>query len=278
MSNKETLKKYAGALIKGSIVSVPLVGSLAVELLNVTIPNQRQERIEKLLNIVASRVFDINLEDLEEKFHSSAFIDIFEDVLFQSVRATSNERLEYLASVIEHGIKDKELDYLQTKRLLSILAEMNDVEVIILQSYELRHKIDNNFKKKHQTIFACEYIADSEKSPEIRERNAMLKNYKNNLISLGLIGPPRMTVKSHNESELYTTPLGYMLLKIISVTDSKEGIGNPINPLDAINSAYYALEQKEREIRKELEQEANKAKAILESEVNNLVRRVRRNF
>ena len=104
MSNQETVKKYAGALARGSIGSVPLVGSLAVELLNVIIPNQRQERIEKLLTMLSSKVFDIAPEQLEEKFNSPDFVDIFEDILFQSVRATSSERLDYLASVVDYGL------------------------------------------------------------------------------------------------------------------------------------------------------------------------------
>lgn len=138
MNNQETIKKYAGAIIKGGVASVPLVGSLAVELLNVTIPNQRQERVEKLLNILSSKVFDIDSKQLQERFNSSDFIDIFEDVLFQSVKATSSERLEYLASILEKSLTDEEIKHLQTKRLLSILGEINDVEVIVLQSYEFK--------------------------------------------------------------------------------------------------------------------------------------------
>lgn len=40
---------------------IPIIGSLTVELLNVAIPNQRQERIEKLLNLMASKVFALTL-------------------------------------------------------------------------------------------------------------------------------------------------------------------------------------------------------------------------
>ena len=153
MNKKETLKKYTGALIKGGIASLPVVGPLAIELVNVTIPNQRQERIEKLLNILSSKVFDIAPEKLEENFNSSDFIDIFEDILVQSVRATSNERLGYLASVLEYGIRQEKIEHLQIKRILEILNEINDVEVILLQSYEKKIKVMQKSLDKNIQVY-----------------------------------------------------------------------------------------------------------------------------
>lgn len=278
MNNQETLKKYAGAIVKGGIASVPFVGSLAVELLNVTIPNQRQERIEKLLNILSSKVFDIAPEQLEEKFNSPDFVDIFEDILFQSVRATSSERLEYLASVVEYGLRQEEIEHLQIKRLLEILKEINDVEVILLQSYEKKNKNNQDFKQRHSNIF------DSSKlEPDKRqEHKVMLENYNSHLINLGLIGKSLFVDsfqrKSNiSESDLWITKLGVMLLEKIGIKqDEEELTGKPINPMNAINSAYKKLEQKEKEIRQELEKEAEKAKRIIESEVHKFNREIRR--
>ena len=54
-SLKKQTPKYAGATSRGLIGLIPLVGPLTVELLNVTIPNQRQGRIEKLVNILSQK-------------------------------------------------------------------------------------------------------------------------------------------------------------------------------------------------------------------------------
>ncbi|MFM7573952.1 MAG: hypothetical protein ACKO4S_12585, partial [Snowella sp.] len=102
-NQQEKIQRYTGAIAKGLIGQVPVIGSLTVELLNVTIPNQRQERIERLLNILSQKIFNISEEELQEKFNSIDFIDIFEDVLRQSIRATSDIRLQYLASVLKNG-------------------------------------------------------------------------------------------------------------------------------------------------------------------------------
>jgi hypothetical protein len=269
MNNQETIKKYAGAIIKGGVASVPLVGSLAVELLNVTIPNQRQERIEKLLNILSSKVFDIDLKQLQERFNSSDFIDIFEDILFQSVRATSGERLEYLASVVEYGLRQEEIDHLQIKRLLEILKEINDVEVILLQSYESRNRYNQDFEEKHSSIFNLFNLEPD----KVQEHKVMLGNYNSHLINLGLIGKSLSFDSSSrnrqiSEYDLCITKLGTMLLKKIGIEQDENGLtGEPINPMDAINSALTKLEQKEKEIKRELEEEAKKAKRVIEAEI-----------
>lgn len=280
MNNQETLKKYAGAFIKGGIASVPLVGSFAVELLNVTIPNQRQERIEKLLTILSSKVFDIEPKQLEEKFNSSDFIDIFEDILFQSVRATSSERLEYLASVVEYGLRREEIDYLQIKRLLEILKEINDVEVILLQSYKKKNRYNRDFEKNHSNIFDLSQLEPDRGL----EHKVMLENYNSNLINLGLVGKSRIVDNfsckhSISESALWITKLGVMLLEKIGIKqDEEELTGEPINPINAINSAYKKLEQREKEIGREIDLKTNKAKKILESEISKFERKIRRGY
>lgn len=271
MDNKETLKKYAGAIARGSIGATPLVGPLAVELLNVTIPNQRQERIEKLLNVLSSKVFDIDSEQLKERFNSTDFVDIFEDVLFQSVRATSSERLEYLASILEKSLTEEEIKHLQTKRLLSILGEINDAEIIILQSYELEKQRDGgSFKERHKNIFKYEFVTRKSSQDE-RKQNTMLQNYKDHLVNLGLVG---LSHPSSN-STLYLTPLGGMLLEKIGLEEEPTAIGEPISSLSGINAA----EAKYQELKKEVDKNKPPKDTFRKSEaqeVQDLIEKIKR--
>jgi hypothetical protein len=124
MDTDKSIKKISGALAKGVISQIPIVGPLTVELLNVTIPNQRQERIEKLLNLLSSKVFDISPEELEQRYQSTDFIDLYEDVFHQSLRATTQERIEYLASILSYGVKNPDFDLSQTKRVLDTFAKV----------------------------------------------------------------------------------------------------------------------------------------------------------
>jgi hypothetical protein len=237
-NQQEKIQKYTGAIARGLIGQVPVIGSLTVELLNVTIPNQRQERIERLLNILSQKIFNISEQELKNKFHSTDFIDIFEDVLRQSVRATSDIRLKYLASVLKNGIDSEKLDHLQKKRLLEILERINDIEIILLRSYSLR---DNTFAyqdfiNNHCDIFNLKEEQRHHQSPEAndKDKQIFISHYKDSLISLGLVG-----VDQNNE--LLPTRLGVNLLKLIGFDqlelddqDSEKNtrVAEPINALD----------------------------------------------
>ena len=243
MTAKDNFNKYGLAALKGGIGVIP-GGSLVVELLNVTIPDRRLERIEKILIILASREIDMDSEEIKQKFHSPEFADIFEDVIHQTVRAISNERLEYLASILEKSLTEEQIKHLQTKRLLSILGEINDVEVIVLQSYELKKQRGRNFKEIHKNIFESELITRKSSEDE-KEQNAMLQNYRNHLVNLGLVG----LTNSSDSSTLWLTMLGAMLLKQIGLEEEPTAIGKPISSLSGISAA----ETRHKELKKEID-------------------------
>jgi hypothetical protein len=189
-NNKEKIEEYGLAISKGLIGLIPGIGPLTVELLNVTIPSKKIERVEKLLKILQSKVSEIEEETLKRKFNEDNFTVLYEDILHQAVRATSDERLEYLAALLEKGIRDETLDYIQTNRLLEIFSKVNDEEVIILQSYALKPENIGKFKQKHNNIFYVEELVLNRKelSEDDRKKLVMLNHYKDNLIVLGLRG------------------------------------------------------------------------------------------
>jgi len=272
MTGKENLKKYSVAALKGLVgVYVPF-GSLVVELFNVTIPEQRLERVEKLVKLLASKEFDMTSEELEEKFNSPEFVDIFEDAIHQAVRALSDERLEYLASVLEKSLTDEQIDHLQTKRLLSILEKINDVEVILLQHFqwntchyigtsinvrkEEEYKIfiekRQSFEDKHKQItdYLSSYVSRNATEEQIN-KFAMFRNYKDNLISLGLIG------KEIDSSSLglRITRIGGVLLNLINLgNDYYKSYSTPINLFEAIK---ISKEQTSTDILEGLKQALN---------------------
>ncbi len=267
---KDNLNKYSLAALKGGIGAIP-GGSLVVELLNVTIPDRRLERIEKLLMILASRELDMDSEEIKQKFYSPEFAGIFEDVIHQTVRAISDERLEYLASVVEYGLRQEEIDHSQIKRLLEILQEINDTEVVLLQAYQESNRRNQDFRQKHSKLFDTSDLSEE----KLFEHKTMLKNYNFHLINLGLIGKDRFFGSFSTfdrdlpDSNLLITNLGLMLLEKIGIKLEKHShTGSPITAIDAIDSALNQLEQKDKKIRKELEEERKKAEKDIEQAVN----------
>ncbi|MEL6931333.1 MAG: hypothetical protein AAFO95_22325, partial [Cyanobacteria bacterium J06600_6] len=170
------------------------------------------------------------------------------------------------------------IKHLQTKRLLSILGEINDIEIIILQSYGLdrqRNRDDRGrFKETHKSIFQYEYVT-SKSSQDEREQNAMLQNYKDHLVNIGLVG---LSHPSSN-STLYLTPLGGMLLKKIGIEEELVTIGKPVSSLSGINAAETKYQELKKEVDKNKPPKVNdrSSRKTETQEVRELMRKVQRN-
>lgn len=175
-SNKTDLSVSA---LKGLSGMIPIVGSLAAEVIGTLIPNQRMERINEYLHILGEKVANIEASVLENKFHEAGFIDLFEDSLFQAARALTQERKENIASLVKNSITDEKAEYLRYKYLLSLLSELNDVEILLLQSY-VRHN-DQEFHSKHEDVLWKPLISDNWDEKIVHE------NYKEHLVRLGLL-------------------------------------------------------------------------------------------
>ena len=167
-------------------------------------------------------------------------------ILFhQAVRGLSDERLEYLASILEKSLTDKQIKHFKIKRLLSILKEINDIEIILLKYFDWQSCICftmrppdtfleeyTPFREKHNSTIkylngnrrgCCDPVPDEDDI----EQYALHENYKNNLVNLGLIG-----YRTHSSSSNpRITKLGDMLLKIIGFENKFErDFGEPVNP------------------------------------------------
>jgi len=124
-------------LSKGVLGAIPFVGPLAAEIIGATIPNQRIDRIESFLKIFESKLHEIDKNSIEEKITSPEHVDLLEDSFIQATRALSEERKDFIASLMKNSLTDENLEYIEYKRLLSTLGELNDFEIIILKSYSL---------------------------------------------------------------------------------------------------------------------------------------------
>ena len=119
---------------KGLLGAIPFVGPLAAEIVGAVIPNQRIDRIESLLRFLESKIPEEDRRKVKEKIISPESVDLIEDGFVQASRALSEERKEYIASLLKNSLTDDELKHIEYKRLMFILGELNDLEVLILKS------------------------------------------------------------------------------------------------------------------------------------------------
>jgi hypothetical protein len=144
---------YTVAIAKGVLGTIPYIGSLLEEIAGTFIPNQRLDRITDFVKKLCEKIAAVSMaqEELRKRLTSPESIDLFEDSAWQAVRALSDERRDYIASLLKNSLTADQLEYISYKQLLSILGELNDIEILILKSYSfLSLAKRGEFLEKHK--------------------------------------------------------------------------------------------------------------------------------
>jgi hypothetical protein len=220
-------------LTKGIVGAIPFVGALAAEVIGTIIPNQRLERIERLLTLLDAKLNELPRPHIEARFREPEFVDLLEDGMQQASRALDSERIAYIAALLKNSLADEELKRLQDKRLLAILGELNEVELLLLTSYIMKNQHDVTFQERHKSALRVPpafFGAD----PEALDQAALHEEYRNHLTRLGLL---RQRYKRPKRGELpefddrtgmvkatgrELTALGRLLLRRIDVLAAGE--------------------------------------------------------
>lgn len=173
---------------KGLLGAIPFVGPLAAEIVGAVIPNQRIDRIESLLKLLESKIPEEDRLKVKERFISSDSVDLIEDGFIQASRALSENRKEYIASLLKNSLTDNDLKHIEYKRLLSILGELNDLEVLILKSKTV-HRMDpkhSEFWEAHEDALTSPRAYMGSTQEEI-DKYTIYQTHKSHLVNLGLL-------------------------------------------------------------------------------------------
>lgn len=175
---------------KGLLGAIPFVGPLAAEIVGAVIPNQRIDRIESLLKLLESKIPKEDRAKVVQNIYSPESIDLIEDGFIQASRSLSEDRKEYIASLLKNSLTEDEVKHIEYKRLLSILGELNDLEVLILKSQTIyRGQLEHQeFWKMHEKALT-QPIAHMSSSQEEIDKNTIYQTHKLHLSNLGLLKP-----------------------------------------------------------------------------------------
>ena len=91
----------AAILGKGLVGAIPFVGPLASEIVGSVIPNQRVDRIESLLKVLEEKIEEKGQSLIKDKINSPESVDLLEDGFVQASRSLSEERIDYIASLLK---------------------------------------------------------------------------------------------------------------------------------------------------------------------------------
>ncbi len=217
---------YLAIISKGALGAIPIVGSLAAEVIGDLIPNQRIDRIEAFLRALDEKVKELDKQKFETEFKKPEFIDLLEDGFLQAVRALSTERIDYIATLVSKRLSDEQADHLKYKKLLSILGQLDDAEVLHLINYSFLEIGNHEFMQKHDNILRPVPVHMGSTQTE-RDAAAIQDSNKRHLIELGLIRPRFQTPRKGEWPEFddktgslkasgnEITPLGRLLAKTI---------------------------------------------------------------
>jgi len=214
------------AALRGGTGAIPLVGSIIGEIISNVIPNQRVDRIVDFLRILGARLGQFEEGELRERMNEESYVDLLEDGLHQAARALSEERRKQIAALLAHSLSSEDLERIQQKKLMQVLSELNDVEIIILKSHGMREPARGAFLDKHQDIIYGPSVHMGSSQVEV-DQAAVHNTYLQHLKRLGLIEAryrriPRGELPEFDEktgmikaSHETITSLGRLLLRYI---------------------------------------------------------------
>jgi len=180
----------AAIIGKGLIGVIPFVGPLAAEIVGAIIPNQRIDRIESLLRHLEAKITEEDKAQIKMRITEPESVDLIEDGFLQASRALSEERKEYIASLLKNSLTDYALKHIEYKRLLSILGEMNDLEVLLLKFRDMSQGDPgySEFWAKHGDALTPPRAHLGSSQEEV-DKYTIHKTHNVHLASLGLLNP-----------------------------------------------------------------------------------------
>src|SRR6266568_2664593 len=227
-----TRTDYVTSAAKAALGAIPFAGSLLVELAGTVIPNQRIERITNFAAELDRRLSGLEQAHVRTQLANENFTDLLEEGLRQAARSTSDERRDHIASVIANSLTPEAISFIESKHVLRILGEINDIEVVLLRFY-LHPTMggDEEFRAKHDEVL--QRVPVQLGSPQSdKDKKTMRDSYEQHLVRLGLL-EERFNVDSKTKmpkfdphtgapkrQRLQITPFGRLLLRQVGLAEA----------------------------------------------------------
>ncbi len=225
---------YITSAVKGTLGVVPFAGSLLAELAGTIIPNQRLDRIARFVEVLETKLSALDQGFVQSQLTNESFSDLLEEAARQAARSLSNERRQYIASLIANSLSQRDIEYVESKHLLGILGELNDIEIVWLRYYlEPWIQGDEEFRTKHTNVITP-IVAAMGDTQSVIDKQALQRSYWEHLAQLGLLNPKYQIDRSTHMPEFRrdtgapeihgyeTTSLGRLLLRQIGLSEEEQ--------------------------------------------------------
>lgn len=214
------------AIARGLVSQLPVLGPIANEIIGQVLPDRRIERLTSMFDALEARVSDLEPATVRNRFTDPIYVDLLEESMFQGARASSPERIGYIAEVVARGVRAADAARLDRLWLLRLLGEVNDAEVLRLILHGKR-ATRSAFYEMHKDALEIPSLYFGEHAPEKAAKATVRESYDGHLERLELLrrryhasmrGEPTRhgedgRPKAHSWLEL--SGLGYLLLREI---------------------------------------------------------------
>jgi len=156
------------AVLNSTVGEIPLAGPL-MQLALGQIPGQRIDRIAKYVVTLESRLAVLEAHFLSGRMVDPYMADVFEEGLRQAVNSLSDERREYIASLVVNSLSDTDMSSQESRFLLDLLGKISDMEVLILLSYTSSIGQGDEFYDTHKPMLdrASTYVSSPKEAHDV---------------------------------------------------------------------------------------------------------------
>lgn len=213
-----TTSDKLAAAARGIAAACPVIGGLVAEAVNSIIPNQKLDRVIGFLRYLDERVsiLDRDLSGAASRLQDERGLDLLEDGIVQAARAVTEERRTRIGNLLARSLTQEELKYAESKKLLNLLRELTDAELLFLVYYSeppyLGFQYHRDLTEKHPDVLRPASRILSIPQDEI-DRGALRDSYLSTLVRLGLL--------QQKENQYSLASLGRLLLRYIQQEETE---------------------------------------------------------
>jgi hypothetical protein len=180
---------YVASAVKSLVGAAPFAGSLLSEIAGTVIPNQRMDRVVKFAMRLEAKLVALEQGFVRSQLTNENFTDLMEEGLRQAARSLTDERRERIATLIAKGLDPEGLSYAESKHLLRVLGEINDVEIIRLASHQFEtFGSGEAYWEKHRAILEP-VLVNMSAGQGLVDKQTLQHSYDAHLQQLGLLNP-----------------------------------------------------------------------------------------
>ena len=173
--------------LKPMAALVPIVGPYVAAMIDEIVPN-RLDRVARLAEILADRVDNLELFQ-RECTQNEYFQELVMQGIEQVARNPGEERRERIASIICNGLAAGQRNYDESNRVLRILGELSDTEIVHLMNCAESSGVvfeDTNWRESNEEVLEPVYATFGSSPETVRESIKQDFHYER-LFKLGLL-------------------------------------------------------------------------------------------